>query len=622
MMDALAAAVEEGWSSPLPLLPAAEDEHEGTGGTVLDYRVLGYPGGGMVLVVLDGEDIRYEQAALATAALGGHCTSWSPGLMEYTVTEVLITPLDEPHDAENWLPPFADEEEPTVRWPLEHLIGDDLQSLAARYLLLAGVRSLWNVPRRSDRPRIDADDVAIGAADHAWSPELAGELGTLLIQAARLERELSSEPGPVVLGEADAELTADLLQLVRATAVQHETEGWTEDHMRGHALLERFMEDHALLWNRVLDDDPEGRHDQLSARRLRNLLRAGMSALATLLSPLSGTNNPWQLLDELDDNDVVAALAERETSRVERGEANDAHEIRAAAFAHAAVWLAVRQPELLTAEEGWGLLDALAEDVTGFYQVAHTALLLSGAGPVGVALEELADELSEEILRPMADFVGALRITEAVAPEEFESDPYNDMYAALERALEEGDDLTQELRDLLSVIGRAASLTATEANPRRGLDGHVSAPSELTSDLLAHASEHAALVVAEEDDDVAVRRLMLAFVARLDPRAAGAVAAQLPDLTGDDPRTEPAARERAYRWVVDALVIAEERGTDVRRIETSADGHTVLDAIVSGGRPPAEWPVEQLTAAAAEAATAVLHAAHAVDRAESVFAAG
>ncbi|WP_433435417.1 hypothetical protein [Nonomuraea sp. CA-141351] len=121
LMEAVATAIEVGWDSPLVMSEdEPENEHE-HGGAIQDYRVLGYPGGATIYVLLAGGEL--EQIAVAVAALGRHLTTWSPELLAYSVAEVSISRYDEPYDADNWLPPFDDEDDqPRPHWPPEALL--------------------------------------------------------------------------------------------------------------------------------------------------------------------------------------------------------------------------------------------------------------------------------------------------------------------------------------------------------------------------------------------------------------------------------------------------------------------------------------------------------------------
>jgi len=110
MIEALSAALAAGWQSRWTVISRDDDfddEPHGldTGGSdeaadrsVLDHRILGFPGGARLLVVLDGEGLTVEEALLAAAALGRHVTSWSPALLECAVKQVKVSLLDEPYD--------------------------------------------------------------------------------------------------------------------------------------------------------------------------------------------------------------------------------------------------------------------------------------------------------------------------------------------------------------------------------------------------------------------------------------------------------------------------------------------------------------------------------------------
>lgn len=110
-VDALAAALTEGWSS-LALGVSEEDVGDSEAGfdpperNVLDHRIIGYPGGAAVTVVLDGDSLEFEEAAAALASLGRHLTTWSPELLEYTLDRVEVSRLVQPWDEDNWLPPL------------------------------------------------------------------------------------------------------------------------------------------------------------------------------------------------------------------------------------------------------------------------------------------------------------------------------------------------------------------------------------------------------------------------------------------------------------------------------------------------------------------------------------
>lgn len=260
MMDAVANAIESGWDAPRVLAdeddgdsatPDEPSDGDSPDGTILDYRVFGYPGGAIALVVLDGSNLM--QTSVAITGLAQHLTTWSPGLMAYSPDEIKISKVSKPYDDENWLPPVgedADGDSERPRWHLAELLDDELQEMASGFLLARAVRSLWNPtdPVESHRAR----DIVLGAVEDPWDRELVGALGTLLIQAARIETSSGSFASLVVQGAGAPEFAADLLRRARETGPESETEGWTDDKMRGHLLVEAFVEDHRLRWNRVL----------------------------------------------------------------------------------------------------------------------------------------------------------------------------------------------------------------------------------------------------------------------------------------------------------------------------------------------------------------------------------
>ncbi len=625
--DAVAAAVEAGWQAPR--VTSADDDAdpetaEEDGESLLDYRVLGYPGGAIIVVVLEDGDL--EQTALAVAALAHHLTTWSPGLLAYSVEKVSISRLDKPYDADNWLPPIADQELAPC-WPEAELLDDELRSLAAQYLLALAMRSLWN-PVRDNRPRTDAQDVVAGAIDDPWGRELTSALGTLLIGAARLEATADAGARLIVRGAGDPGLAADLLRRARETGREVATDGWTDDKMRGHVLVERFMDDHELGWNKVPPDEPPDQTDRRSEGQLRELLWAGLRALATLASPLAHVTGPWQLLNALGGDEVVSILAESEADRLQAAIDRDRDEIQAAAAAHAAVWLAIRRPELLDTDEGGQLVGEVGQDVSSFHQIAYHALLMAGTGPVQEAIA--AQRMPAEARSSMIEFAMALAVTDRYhgggQPDEYDADPgdaYDDMHRALEAALADGQGQTARIRGVMAAVGLSAALTQTEINPRRGAEGYVSAPRQLVTELLARPAEYAALVLSEESsDDGVIRQRALAMIAQVASVAAGEMAADLPDLTGEDPRMEPAARRRARRWIEDALQVAQEHrdGHDrYPRIDGSPDAQAILEVVATGGEVSAEWPVQRVVVAAAEATASVLRAYSSLDAAEDIF---
>lgn len=158
--EVLAAAVGQGWETRWTAVHDNHPDDETFAGepdeepgsverTVLDHRILGYPGGGLVYVVLGGDGLTFEEAALAAAELGRHITMFSPGLMACTVQSIQVSVLDDPYDDENWLPPLNEDADDTrPHFPLFEHVDDALQELSAKYLLAGAVRSLWSPGQR------------------------------------------------------------------------------------------------------------------------------------------------------------------------------------------------------------------------------------------------------------------------------------------------------------------------------------------------------------------------------------------------------------------------------------------------------------------------------------------
>jgi hypothetical protein len=622
MMDAVSDAIRAGWNAPRvitaeePDVPDDSSDDDSPDGAILDYRVFGYPGGAIILVVLDGGDL--IQTSVAVTGLAQHLTTWSPGLLEYSPDEVKISKIDKPYDDENWLPPVEDEDDSEhPRWHLAELLDDELQDHAAEYLLACAIRSLWDPtdPRQGHR----AWDVVAGSMEDPWGRELSSALGVLLIRAARLENRSGSRTKLIVQGSGMTELAADLLRRARETGPESETDGWTDDEMRGHVLMEQFMEEHQLLWNRIPDDEPPEETEDRSDRQLRALLWAGLQALATMAMPLAHLSGPWQVLDELGGETVVSIFAREEEEQNEEDAEEDLEEVETAAAAHVLVWLTIRHPELLDAPATDSLIQQVIQDVSSFHQVFYAAMVMAGPEPLKAAL---AEKRAPALLRAdIEDFAAALATTEDDHADEV-ADPYDDMHAALELVLAEGPDPDERIRYLLAITGLAARLTDTDVNPRRTMEGHVSTPLMLTHYLLVEPTMHAALTLHRHDDDNAVRVRMLSLAAQVSPFAAGDMAAEFPDLTGDDPRLDPASRARALRWIEKALQLAREQSREIigeADLNCSADARALVAAVTATLDLPAEWPIHRIVSAGAEAAASILHSLQAADLAAEIF---
>jgi hypothetical protein len=197
------------------------------------------------------------------------------------------------------------------------------------------------------------------------------------------------------------------------------------------------------------------------------------------------------------------------------------------------------------------------------------------------------------------------------------------MHGALEAILDDEPDLEARIRYLLAVTGLAARLTDSDVNPRRSVEGYGSSPQALTHYLLTDPAMHAAAVLHRHDEDTAIRSTMLALVAQVAPAAAGDLAAEFPELEGDDPRLLPASRSQALRWIDNALQLVREQGHAVSSeggLEASADAKQLAAIVMAGLDLPDDWPIHRLVSAAAEAAASILHSVDATDLAPDVFA--
>jgi hypothetical protein len=628
LIDAVADAVKNGWDAPLVSVHDEESDdelsdEESPGGEVLDHRILGYPGGAIVLVVLECDD--FMQASIVVAALAKHLITWSPALLEYAPNGLEISQLDEPYDEDNWLPPIADEEpDPQPRWPLSELLDENVKELAGQYLLAAAIRAIWHPAEHAHRD--PADDIVAGSVVHPWGNVLSHALGILLVRAARFESRHGSQAKLVVHGSGDLALAGDLLQRARETSNEDEdddegADGLTDDAMRGHVLVEDFMEAHDLQWNRVADDEgPEG-PEVRSNRQLKTLLWAGLRAAATLSAPLAYLSGPWQVLDQLGDDEVVSLYAEQEEEDNETAAEDDAAEVYSAGAAHLLVWLAVRHPDLLETRAAETLIGDIAEDVTAFHQVFYATMVMAGHESLKAALAQ--QRIPGRLRAGIDTYAAALAETERDDPDK-DADAYDDMHTALEEVLADGPGIAKRIRLLLTVTG--AAVRTADSGSRSTDETPASTTRTIIDYLLIEPAMHSAVVLHRDNDDAAIRATMLSLAAQVSPIAVAGLIAEFPGLTGADPRLEPAARTRAARWVQNAIQLAQQHGKPVDVIgnvtDQAADAQTVLNTISARGGLPPEWPVHRVVPAAAYAASAILHAVNAVDRADEVFTEG
>jgi len=609
-IDALGAAMAQGWDSPFARALSADDtgdsepDRDRPARVVLEHRIFGYPGGATITAVLDGDSLEFEEAAATLASLGRHLTTWSPELLEYTLQQVDVSRLEQRWDEDNWLPPldrFAADDEP-VR-PLSALLGDPLQQLAAQYLVAGAVRSVWEPGKRVNHPVFTARDLALGAADHFWQDEITTVLGAMLIQAARLEKNDDRDHAHLCVAEgASRTVTDDLVRRARLTANDSETDGFTDDQMRGHLLLEGFIKANHLDW--MASDE---RPDHREARRvdlMRQILGAGFGALATLRLTVRGVvRSAWELAAELTEDPVVTVIADLESARIDEDIDHDAAEVWAIATSHAAVWTAIHRPDLLDTGVGRELLDDLTDNLGTLHHVVYSTLAILGPGTNAAVLDD--PRLSPTVKPPMRDFVAAQR---SFQDDGYSGDVLDTMHRAVGTVLELGREDPGCLREVLRFITIAVSLAATEADANPGQQGSVVTPEDLSAALLWHADRHSTIVFSQESHgDDAIRTARLAVLALLAPEAAAAMAAQLPLLDDEDPRSGPAAREQAMRWIHKAAEFAADQAEETPSDPEGSDARLLLALYRDGQPAPEDWAARRLVAAAAEAAAFLIH---------------
>lgn len=330
--------IEGGWEVTAPVFDDEADEDDDEPPELLDVRVLGYPGGVFVGLAVDTESIDVGMAF--GASLGRHLRDAAPALMGWTVDSLRVDKTVGPDDEGSWFPPLGDE--PRPRLPLAEHLPWDVQKLSAQYLIAGAVRHLVDPTLRGPWAIDVADMVAGAALEHPWDREVIGALGGLLVSAGKVEREHGVRGAVAGRGEGDPALAQALVDAVRRE-IDTPSGGHDEDDVdvRGHDVLEQFMGEHQLAWNRT-DDDRRGR------QLFRTLLWAGLRALAAMTSSVQGeARSPWMWLSALDDSPVVEWFADQDDEERELSD-EDAHgQIAAAARAHLLVRIALLHPDRL-----------------------------------------------------------------------------------------------------------------------------------------------------------------------------------------------------------------------------------------------------------------------------------
>jgi hypothetical protein len=451
------------------------------------------------------------------------------------------TKLTSPEPLGDWLTPLRDD---SPRFPVAEHLSSDLLEMAAQFLIAGAVRDLHD-PSGESRYTADAVDVAdlvTGAVtQHPWGREVAGELGKLLIAAGCGEAASDIRRPLIGRGGGDAALAQQLLESVRAEIDEPVIK--YDDRMRGHVLVEEFMERHDVRWNWHSDDSDTG--ERRSSEQLRALLWAGLRVLATLSHDVTDyARLPWLWLTGLridEVSPVVGVLAEIDDERLTVADEDDNEELISAAQAHLLVRAALLYPDLLESEafnEPWSPLTDTTVTAGPLHHVAGEALTALGAN----AIQQAAGASK---LRKTADLVlPSLRAIEAVGEDDADEagDPYGDFNDAIEQLLPGASTKAirrlRLIRDFLSLLTAAANTASAT-------------PAQIASSLVIAPAATACVLLSNDDSDRTEQRLrthILIAAAALDPTIAGSYAADLPALRSKDPRDEPALRNQVNFW--------------------------------------------------------------------------
>ncbi|MCR6488367.1 hypothetical protein M8542_36610 [Amycolatopsis sp. OK19-0408] len=522
--------LKAGWDVPaVPRLDDdVEDDAAGEPGLV-DLSVVGYADGAMIGLAVDTDVL--EVATTIGASLCRHLADAAPALLGWTTDSLRVTTVTTPDADGNWLPRLRED---GPRFPVAEHLRDDLLEMEAQFLLAAAVRDLHDPTGESRRTpnAVDAADLIGGAVtQHPWGRELASELGTLLIAAAEHETAAGTRRPLTGHGNGDTALAQHLLSAVRAEIDQPATD-YDDDRMRGHVLLDDFMQCHDLRWNHRSDDLDDAAYQLRSRAQLRALLWAGLRVLATVTHDVTEhARTPWLWLDALDSDDAnpaVEILAEIDDEHLTASDEEDDDELTAAADAHVLIRAALLRPDLLETP-ALGAPGAALSDVTvtagPLHHVAHDALLTVGAD----AIQAAAD--TADLTTTANRVLPALRAIEALRDDDSDpqADPYNDLYDALDHLLPADDTHDRRVRlarELLRLITTAAGATPDM-------------PARVALELFLDPAATASVLLTGDNNHRTVRRLrtcILSAAAALDPALAGSFAADLPALRSTDPR--------------------------------------------------------------------------------------
>ncbi|MGW5739971.1 hypothetical protein [Amycolatopsis sp. NPDC003861] len=384
---------------------STEDQHD-AGPGLLDMRVLGYRDGAMIGLALDTDIL--EVATTIGASLGRHLADAAPALLGWTTESLRAVKLTAPDADGDWLPSLRED---GPRFSVAEHLRHDLLEMAAQFLIAGAVRDLHD-PTGESRytpEAVDAADLVAGAVtQHPWGREVAGELGTLLIAAGRHEAASGTRRPLTGHGGGDSALAQQLLDTVRSEIDQPAIDR-DDDRMRGHVLVENFMEHHDLQWNRRTGDLDEDTAERRSRDQLRALLWAGLRVLATLTHDLTdNAPSPWLWLADLECDDLSSAVgmfAELDDERLTVAADDDDEELATAAEAHVLVRAALLHPDLLddgASDEVWSALSNTEVTVGPLHHVIHDALIILGADAVAKASGTTKQSKAAGLLLPPA----------------------------------------------------------------------------------------------------------------------------------------------------------------------------------------------------------------------------
>ncbi|GLZ39498.1 hypothetical protein [Actinokineospora sp. NBRC 105648] len=563
---------------PRLIVEVIEAGWPGDGTDLLDVRVLAHPEGAIIGLALDTEDI--EVCLAVATSLTRHLAATAP-FLGWSAEELQANRLPEAAESGDWLAPIDHGDD--NRFPVaEHLSGA-LRELSAQFLLAGAVRDLCDPAGKSryTADAVDAFDLVEGAVEEQpWDADLVGELGTLVVAAARAEATTGVRRPLTGYGAGDADIARGLLEHARADA-DLPVDADEGDRLRGHALLERFMAHHGLRWHDETDGDgtragdgeggdgdEDEEHDQ---EMLRALLWAGLRTLATLTQDRTAeVRTPWQWLAGLDSTDidpVVEVFAARDEHRIENSDETDEGQLVDAAQAHIVIRVALRHPRVLAGSE----IDFMLSDPA----VAGCLVPLTAHVLLSFSAESVEDAAEQAETAERGVIVAALRALEV--EDEDATDPLNDLYTVLERVIParvgDAESRRQSIREFLALF----ALLPEDDVPT------------VSRALFTNPAHVACVVLSGFDSDEEVERkqrgFILAEAAAIDPALAADFAADTPALRGADPRDEPALRNEIGTWWRSVSEVLRDGDLTLDQLPCPEPGAALLCGLLATDEP-------------------------------------